>query len=362
MLYIMIIFSIIGAIDKILDNKYGLGAKFDEGFRAMGSLALTIIGLYSLSPIIAKLLIPVLGPLANVINTDPSVFIGSILATDLGAYTTSIEIAENQLIGNFNGLILASMLGSTISFTIPVALNLVSIKDYPYFIKGVLSGIVTIPIGMLVSGIMMKVPMYDIIFNIIPVGVFAIFTALGLIKAEDIMMKIFETLGIIIKIICTLGLVLSMVEFSFGITLIEGMIPFKEGVMIVAGVCIVLSGAYPLLYFISVKLHKMLRVIHKKYDLDQYSVLGIISSLANCVPMLGIYENMNWKGKILNGAFAVSGSFVIGGQLGYVSSVAPEFVNPFIVGKLAAGLSAMAVAFILIKIQKSEEELKNEYQ
>lgn len=360
MLYIMIVFSIIGAIDKIFDNKHGLGVKFDEGFKAMGSLALTIIGIYSLSPLIARVLVPVLGPLANLLNTDPSVFISSILATDLGAYNTSMEIARDPLIGNFNGLILSSMLGATISFTIPVALNLVSIKDYPYFIKGVLSGIVTVPVGMFVSGILMKVPLNDIIFNIIPVGVFAVLIAWGLIKAKEQMMKIFEVLGIVIKIICTIGLVLSMLQFSFGITLIEGMIAFEEGVMIVAGICIVLSGAYPLLYFISSKLHKTLRIIDEKYGLDQYSILGLLSSLASCIPMLGAYENMNWKGKILNGAFAVSGAFTFGGQLGYISSVAPEYVNPFIIGKLAAGLSALGVAFVLIKMEKSEEELSNE--
>lgn len=357
----MLAFSIIAGIDKLLGNKFGLGVKFDEGFKAMGGLALTIIGIYSLSPIIGKLLIPVLTPLSNIMNTDPSVFISSILATDLGAYTTSVEIAKSPLIGNFNGLILASMLGATISFTIPIGLNIVTINDYPYFIKGILSGIVTVPIGMLVSGFLMEVPFMDIVFNLIPVVLFVIPLAWGLVKKQYLMIKLFNLLGKFISIICTIGLILSMLEFSFGISLIEGMLPFEEGVIVVAGICITLSGAYPLLYFISNRMHKMLKLIDDKYGLDQYSVLGLVSSLASCIPMLGVYENMNWKGKILNGAFAVSGAYTFGGQLGYISSVAPDYVNPFIIGKMAAGLAALGLGMILIKIEKPKEELEYEY-
>lgn len=358
MINIMIVFSIIAGIDKILGNKLGLGLKFDEGFKAMGGLALTIIGIYSLSPIIAKLVVPILTPLANLMNTDPSVFISSILAVDLGGYSTSMEIANSSLMGSFNGLILASMLGATISFTIPVALNIVSIKDYPYFTKGILSGIVTVPIGMFVSGLFMKVPIIDIISNLIPVVLFALPIAWGLVKQQGLMIKIFSILGKLISMICTLGLILSILEFTFDIVIIEGMLPFEEGIIIVAGICIILSGAYPLLYLLSNKMNKILKRVKEKYDLDQYSVLGLISSLASCIPMLGVYEKMNWKGKILNGAFAVSGAFTFGGQLGYVSSVAPQYVNPFIIGKLAGALAALGLGLILIKIEKPKEELE----
>ena len=45
MIYVMLGFSLLGGIDKLLNNRLGLGVKFDEGFKAMGSLALTIIGI-----------------------------------------------------------------------------------------------------------------------------------------------------------------------------------------------------------------------------------------------------------------------------------------------------------------------------
>lgn len=356
MLYIMLIFSIIGGIDKLLGNKYGLGVKFEEGFKAIGGLCLTIIGIYSISPVIAKGITPVLEPLARIFNADPSVFISSILATDLGAYTTSMEIAIDPLVGKFNGLILASMLGTTISFTIPVATNLISVKDFPYFAKGILAGIATVPIGMIVSGLLMKVPVMSIIFNTIPVIIFSVLIVVGLIKKQDKIIKVFKILGKFVLFISTSGLILSILEYQFGIQILKGMVPFEEGAIICVNIGIVLSGTYPLLFFISRRLHKYLNRISIKYDLDQFSILALVSMLASCIPMFGIYEEMNWKGKILNAAFAVSGAFTFGGQLGYISSVAPETVNSFMVGKIVAGFSGLALAVILIKLENINRE------
>ena len=98
--------------------------------------------------------------------------------------------------------------------------------------------------------------------------------------------------------------------------------------------------------------------IKLKYDIDEYSILGLISSTVNNVPMMGIYNKMNWKGKIMNAAFSVSGAFVFGGQLGYVSTVSSGRVNAFIVGKLVGGISALVLAIILINKESKREILE----
>lgn len=355
MLYIMVIFSVIAGIDKILNNRFGLGEKFDEGFKALGGLALTVIGIYSISPIIAKGLMPILYPLSKLVHTDPSVFIGSILAPDLGGYPTSIAIATKQAVGEFNGLILSSMLGTTISFTIPVAVGLISKEDFDYFAKGVLAGIMTIPLGMMVGGFMLKVEFTDIIFSLLPVLVFSVLVVFGLLRAQSNMIKIFNILGKFIIGLSTFGLIISIINFIFGIELIKDLIPLEEGAILVVKIGIILSGAYPMFYFLSKKLHKYLSKIGNKLELDQYSILGIISSLANCIPMLGIYDKMNEKGKIINAAFAVAGAFTFGGQLGYISSVSPSSVNSYIVSKLVAGFSAIFIAILIMKMEKSKE-------
>ena len=357
MIYIIVLFSIFGGIDYILKNRYGLGIKFEEGFLSMGGMGLSIIGIYTLSPVIARLITPILYPLSNLFRTDPSVFIGSILAVDLGGYLTSVEIAKSPIVGEFNGIILASMMGSTISFTIPIALKLIDEKDFKYFSKGILAGIVTVPLGMVVSGVIMKVPPLGLIQSLLPVILFSIMIVIGMVKFFDKVLNGFVVLGKVILFISTLGLLLSIIDFMFGIQIVKGMLPFEEAVIVVGKIAIILAGAYPLIYFTSVKLQKTFKKISLKYDLDEYSIIGLISSTVNNVPMMGVYKNMNWKGKIINAAFSVSGAFVFGGQFGYVSTVSPGSSNAFIAGKLVGGISAVALAIILINRETREESL-----
>ncbi|MCF6464525.1 ethanolamine utilization protein EutH [Clostridium sp. Cult2] len=355
-LFIMVLFSVLGGIDKLLDNRNGLGERFEEGFRSMGPLATTMIGIISLSPVISQLIMPILFPLSKLIGADPSVFISSILAADMGGYATSVEIAKSQEMAEYSGLILASIMGTTISFTIPVSLNLISKEDFPFFTKGILAGIVTIPIGMIIGGITMNIPMKDIWINLIPVIILSILIAIGLFKFQEQTIKIFNVLGRSILAISFIGLLFSIVDLVLGIKIIPNMAPFEEGIIIVGKIGVILSGAYPLFYVIHEKFHKKLNKISEKTGINQFALLGLLSSLANCVPMLAIYDKMDNKGKVINAAFAVSGAFVFGGQLGFVSGISQEAVTPFILAKLVAGLSGILLANLLIKVGQWEEE------
>lgn len=354
----MLFFSVIGGIDKIIGNKFGLGAKFEEGFKSMGALALTIIGIFSFSPLIAELVSPVLIPLSGAFEVDSSVFISSILSTDLGAYTTSMEMTQNTLMAQYNSIILGSMLGVTISFTIPFAINLVPKEDIGYLATGILSGLVTIPLGMIAAGLIIGLSINEIMLNLFPVIIFVIFILYGLLKVQDKLIKAFSIFGKFIMGLSSLGLIINVINFTLGIELVQGMLPLDEGVILVASIAIVLSGAYPLLYFISRKGGRILRRIMERYELDEYSILGLVSSLASSIPMFGIFNKMNAKGKVLNSAFAVSGGFTLGGQLGYVSSVAPEFANPLIIGSLVSGISAMGLANFIMRLEEKKETLK----
>lgn len=48
------------------------------------------------------------------------------------------------------------MMGPTIVFTIPVALGIIKKEDRPYLGAGVLAGMITIPIGCIVGGLVMN--------------------------------------------------------------------------------------------------------------------------------------------------------------------------------------------------------------
>ena len=184
-MFIMMIFMIVGAIDKIRGNKHGYGEKFEEGFNAMGPLALAMAGVVAAAPVLAIILKPIIVPIYELLGADPSMFATTLLACDMGGYPLAMELASNQAVGNYAGLILGTMMGPTLVFTIPVALSIIKKKDRPYLGAGVLAGMITIPIGCIVGGLVMnmtqyKIGMGTILVNLIPVIIIAGLIVLGL--------------------------------------------------------------------------------------------------------------------------------------------------------------------------------------
>ena len=53
---IMMIFMIVGAVDKIRGNKLGYGEEFENGFNAMGPLAIAMAGVVAAAPVLAIIL------------------------------------------------------------------------------------------------------------------------------------------------------------------------------------------------------------------------------------------------------------------------------------------------------------------
>ena len=59
-LLIVAVGVILGGTDKLMGNRFGLGAKFEEGFQSMGGLALAVAGIVVLAPVLSGWLQPVL--------------------------------------------------------------------------------------------------------------------------------------------------------------------------------------------------------------------------------------------------------------------------------------------------------------
>ena len=94
-IYIMVIFMIIGGIDKCLGNKFGYGEKFEEGIMAMGSLAVAMVGIISLAPVLANVLKPVIEPIYTMLGADPSMFATTLLANDMGGAPLALSMAKD---------------------------------------------------------------------------------------------------------------------------------------------------------------------------------------------------------------------------------------------------------------------------
>ena len=341
---IMAIFAVLGALDRIAGNKLGLGQEFENGIQAMGSLSLAMLGIISLAPVLANLLKPIVVPAFRLLGADPAMFAGTILASDMGGAALAAQLGESQEAALFGGVLTGSMLGATIVFTIPVALGILPEEDRPALAKGILAGIVTIPVGLLVGGLVAGFSIAMVLRNLVPIVLIAAVIALGLWRWEKAMIKGFSYFGKGVVAMITVGLAAAIVQSLTGFALIPGMAPIEDGFLTVGAIAIVLAGAFPLVYTVTRLLRKPLMGLGSRLGVNDAAAAGLVASLANSIATFGMVKEMDSRGKVINIAFAVSAAFVFGDHLGFTAGFAPQMLTAVIVGKLCGGVSAVAVA------------------
>lgn len=346
-------FAVLGALDRIFGNRFGIGKEFEEGILAMGSLALAMIGIISLAPVLAAVLKPVVVPVYSFLGADPAMFAGTILACDMGGGALAAQMSADPEAALLGGVITGSMLGATIVFTIPVALGILQPEDRPALAKGILCGIVTIPIGILVGGLVAGFSIGMVARNLVPIILIAALIALGLWKAERLLIKGFTVFGKAITVLITLALAAAIFESLTGFVIIPGMAPISEGFETVGAIAIVLAGAFPLVFVVTKLLDKPLMKTGRLLGINDTAAAGLVASLANSIATFGMLKDMDARGKVVNVAFAVSAAFVFGDHLGFAAGFAPEMLPAMIAGKLAGGISAVAVALLLTRQKKS---------
>ena len=346
---IMAVFAILGAIDRIFGNKFGLGKEFENGILAMGSLALAMLGIISLAPVLATVLRPVVVPVYNFLGADGAMFAGTILACDMGGGSFAQELTQDPQAAALGGVITGSMLGATVVFTIPVAMGILKEEDRPYLAKGILCGVVTIPVGVLVGGLVAGFSPMMVLRNLVPIVIIGLLIAMGLWKWEKIMIKLFALFGKFIIGLITVGLTAALVQELTGWEIIPGMAPITDGFGTVGEIAIVLAGAFPLVYAITKLLKKPLLKLGHLLGVNDTAAAGLVASLANSIATFEMMKNMDVRGKVVNVAFAVSAAFVFGDHMGFTAGFAPELLPAVILGKLAGGITAVAVALWLTK-------------
>lgn len=349
---LMALFALLGAADRIFGNRFGIGQEFENGILAMGSLAMAMVGIVCLAPVLAGLLKPVVVPIYTALGADPAMFAGSILACDMGGGALARELTEDVQAAELGGIITGAMLGATVVFTIPVAMGILKKEDRPAMAKGILCGIVTIPLGVLAGGLAAGFPIGMVLRNLVPIVLLAGLIALGLWKAEDKMVKGFTVFGKAVVTVVTAGLAAAIVEALTGFVLIPGLAPITDGFDTVGTIAIVLAGAFPLVSVLTKLLRKPLMKCGKLLGINDAAAAGLIASLANSIATFGMVADMNPRGKVINIAFAVSAAFVFGDHLGFAAGFAPEILPALIVGKLTGGISAVAVAMVLTRGEK----------
>ncbi|MCP4065880.1 MAG: ethanolamine utilization protein EutH [Gammaproteobacteria bacterium] len=396
-LYIMMTFMVIGALDRIFmqfggsgqvlgkvglgtvgRNISGAGSQFEEGFQAMGALALAMVGVIAMAPVLAQILTPVVVPIYTFLGADPAMFATTLLANDMGGYFLAKEMATaadgtiNYGAWMYAGLILGAMMGPTIVFTIPVAVGIIKEQDRPYLASGVLAGIVTIPIGCIAGGLVamastILIPGTDqaiqfnlplIFMNLIPVIIVSALIAAGLWFLPEKMIGGFSIFSKFLVAFITIGLAAAVLKNTLGITLIPGMDPIfmmpgdepgadMRAIEVIGSIAVILLGAYPMVLLLTRWFEKPLLKMGGALNVNTTAATGLIATLANNIPMFQVMKDMDSRGKILCSAFAVSAAFTFGDHLGFTAGVKPDMIMAVIVGKLVGGVTAVFFAMLL---------------
>ncbi|PBB05129.1 MULTISPECIES: ethanolamine utilization protein EutH [Salimicrobium] len=352
----MCFFLILGALDYyILNSRLKLGDRFYEAFRMMGTLALAMIGVISFAPVMAEWMAPVVVPLYEWLGADPGMFPSMLLAIDTGAYPLAESLAEDAEAAVFSWSLLGTMMGSTVVFTIPVALSVLHKQDYRYFAKGVLIGFTTIPVGCFTGGFLGGYAFDWMLVNLLPSIVLAIVISIGLGLFTAVTIRLFAAFGKIVEVLIAVGLVSITIETLLGVSVIQGLAPLSEGAVIVAKITVTLAGAFPLVAFLERVLQRPFEIIRPLVKVDKVAMTGLLASLAHNIPMLVTMKDMEPRGKVINSAFAVSGAFALGAHIAFVAGIEKDMVVPVLAGKLSAGFLAVVIAWAVT----TEEEGKS---
>ena len=359
---LMMVFTIIGGIDKIRGNRRGYGEKFDEAFAALKPLALTMVGVITFVPILKLLLEPLVVPLYTVFGASPAMFAGTIFPVDSGAYPLALQLAGGDTaIANFSSIVLGSTLGCLFIGTIPICLSCLDKKYYNYVSMAVLLSVITMPIGAILGGVAMtgpyKLPFTTILINLIPVIIVSALVALGLILRPREVMRGFCAFGRAMQVILTFCIVISTVQFVTGLRLplfhvmvepsVEGGVsPLVDSLIIIGNIALVLTGAFPMVLWISRVFKKPIEKLSSILGMNEAGGAGMVASLASIFPALDLVPRMNPRGRLLVLTFSVSASFVFGDHLGFTAGAEQNMVLPLIISKLVAGVLALLLAHI----------------
>lgn len=348
--YVMIAFAILGAIDRMIGNKFGIGAEFERGIKMIATLTIVMAGMLVVAPYIEYLLEEAGGAFPDFL--DFSVIPASILANDMGGANLARDLAATPEIGYYNGLILGSMLGCTVSCTLPFVLGATAKRHHKNIITGILCGIITIPFGCLLGGIIAGVPFIKMLAGlIIPVLLSAVI-AVGVIKFESITIKIFMVLGWIIKLIITFGLIVGIVEFLTGYAILPRMARFPEVFDVLINIFCVMAGAFPLLFLLRKLLRRPFAALGRLLGINSAAASGLFFTMGNYVTTFEMADEMDERGLIFNSAFAVSASFVFIDHLAFTLTFNDSYVPAVIAAKLFGGIVAIAFAYFFLKLKK----------
>lgn len=337
---------VLGGFDHILGNKLGFGKQFERGFMLLGPMALSMAGMICLAPVLANIFGQVTGAFYRLTGVDPAMF-GSLLAIDMGGYQLAKALAFSPQIGSYAGLVVSAIFGCTLVFTIPVGMGILSPADRPLFARGIMLGLATMPVGLVIGGLLCGLTLPVCLHQNLPIFLLALFLSLGLKNAPGQMVRGFCVLAGGIKTVITAGLILAAVEYLTGWNPLPGMAPIGKAMEVTSSIGVVMLGSLPMAELLHRILERPFSRLGSRLNIMPQPLTGMLISLATPLPTLSMYHDMDEQGKVMAGAFLVSGTSLLAAHMGFAAGTEPQLLSALAAGKLTGALSAVILTLWL---------------
>ena len=383
--YIIMACAIAGCLASVIKPESELGQQFVAGIDSIGPIFLPVAGIMASAPYLTAFVSAVFGPAYSVVGADPAMAATTFIAVDMGGYQLADALAETRE-SWIMAMVTGYMAGATIVFSIPVALKMLEKRDRKYLALGVMSGLLAIPIGVLVASAIIAVshPMVreivstnadatyqlalswgQIGVNLIPLIIICVALAAGLKFKPDAMIKGFIVFGRVMESALKIVFVLVVVEYFTGVwsTLFgsfgfDPIIADEEDIFraleVSGAIGMMLCGAFPMVYLIRRYLAKPLAKIGGAVGLSSDATAGLLAGSANVLALFSMVKDLRAKDKVICMAFAVCCAFLFGDHLSFTATFQPNLIVVVLAGKLAAGICAIVFAKLLA-VKKAEQ-------
>ena len=154
--YIIMACAIAGCLASVIKPESELGQQFVAGIDSIGPIFLPVAGIMASAPYLTAFVSAVFGPAYSAVGADPAMAATTFIAVDMGGYQLADALAETRE-SWIMAMVTGYMAGATIVFSIPVALKMLEKRDRKYLALGVMSGLLAIPIGVLVASAIIAV-------------------------------------------------------------------------------------------------------------------------------------------------------------------------------------------------------------
>lgn len=383
--YIIMACAIAGCLASVIKPESELGQQFVAGIDSIGPIFLPVAGIMASAPYLTAFVSAVFGPAYSAVGADPAMAATTFIAVDMGGYQLADALAETRE-SWIMAMVTGYMAGATIVFSIPVALKMLEKRDRKYLALGVMSGLLAIPIGVLVASAIIAVshPMVrevvstnadatyqlalswgQIGVNLIPLIIICVALAAGLKFKPDAMIKGFIVFGRVMESALKIVFVLVVVEYFTGVwsTLFgsfgfDPIIADEEDIFraleVSGAIGMMLCGAFPMVYLIRRYLAMPLAKIGGAVGLSSDATAGLLAGSANVLALFSMVKDLRAKDKVICMAFAVCCAFLFGDHLSFTANFQPNLIVMVLAGKLAAGICAIVFAKLLA-VKKAEQ-------